>query len=188
MEIPEPRAGPDEEFDELGQRIAAQRTELRQLLARGQSQRLVPAMLNFFKLCRVEAVLPAHEKARASHVFLQAVVTALDLQAKRQAGEVVATPEGGAPAPLHRTWQQVFECWRDYVVDRPRATTIACNTAWRALEAFARRHDVLCPAHVTAGLMTAFVDEMRLVRKLAPKTVNERLRKVRSASASSFRS
>lgn len=170
----------DDEFDELGDRLASQRKELGQLLARGQSHRLVPAMLNFFKLCGVEAVLPAHEQRQASHVFLQAVVTALDLQLRRHDGEVVATEAVSAPAPVGKTWQQVFETWRDYVVDRPKPTTLACNTAWRQLEAFARRHDVLWPSHVTPKLMTDLVEHMRASEKLAPKTINERLRKIRA--------
>jgi integrase len=170
----------DDEFDELGQRIASQRKELGQLLARGQSQRVVPAMLNFFKLCGVEAVLPAHEQRQASHAFLQAVVTALDLQQRRQVGEVVATEAVSAPAPVGKTWREVFETWRDYVVDRPKPTTLACNTAWRQLEAFARQHDVLWPAHVSGKLLTALVEHMHKVERLSPKTINERLRKIRA--------
>ncbi|MFO1340607.1 MAG: DUF6538 domain-containing protein [Burkholderiaceae bacterium] len=170
----------DDEFDELGDQLMSQRKELGQLLARGQSHRLVPAMLNYFKLCGVEAVLPAHEQRQASHVFLQAVVTALDLQLRRQDGEVVATETVSAPAPVGKTWQQVFETWRDYVVDRPKPTALACNTAWRQLEAFARRHDVLWPSHVTPKLMTELVEHMRSVEQLAPVTINERLRKIRA--------
>jgi hypothetical protein len=49
----------DDEFEEPGQRISGQREEPGQLLARGQSQRLVPAVLNDFKLCGIEAVRPA---------------------------------------------------------------------------------------------------------------------------------
>lgn len=170
----------DEEFAETGARIAGQRQELGQLLARGKSQQLVPAMLNFFKLCGVEAVLPEQELRRASHVFLQAVVTALDHQARRQAGEVVVTEAISVPAPVSKTWLQVFEAWRDYVAGRPKPTTIACQTAWRQLEAFARRHDVLWPAHVTSKLMAALVDHMHKSEKLAAKTINERVRKIRA--------
>jgi hypothetical protein len=108
----------DDEFEELGERLAGQRKEIGQLLARGQSQRLLPAMLNFFKLCGVEAVLPAHEQRHACHAFLQAVVTALDLQLRRQGGEVVATEASAAPAPVSKSWREVFE---------------GSETAWRRL-------------------------------------------------------
>jgi site-specific recombinase XerC len=73
----------------------------------------------------------------------------------------------------------VFATWRDYVHERPKTTTLVCQTAWRALEAFCKSRDVLWPAHVTPALMTAFVDHMRS-QGLASKTVNERLRKVRA--------
>lgn len=77
------------------------------------------------------------------------------------------------------SWREVFDTWRDYVRKRPKTTTLACQTAWRALEAFARSRDVLWPAHATPAVMTDFVDRMR-VSGLAPRTVNERLRKVRA--------
>jgi hypothetical protein len=79
-----------------------------------------------------------------------------------------------------RTWQQVFETWRDHVVDRPKPTTLACNTAWRQLGAFARRHDVLWPSHLTPTLMPERVGHMRAVEPLAPKTINERRRKIQA--------
>lgn len=169
----------EEEFAELGERIAGQRAELGQMLARGQTRRIVPAMRSFFHLCGVEADLPAQEEQEASHVFLQAVVTALDHQARRQAGQAVPTDSVSAPAATSKSWQQVFAIWRDHVTSRPKTTTIACNTAWRQLEAFARTEDVLWPAHVTPVLMTKLVDHMK-TQGLAPKTINERLRKIRA--------
>lgn len=62
--------------------------------------------------------------------------------------------------------------------NRPKPTTI-CRTAWRQLERFATTHNVLCPAHVTPKLMAPLVDHMREER-LAAKTINDRLRKIRA--------
>ena len=168
----------DDDFQALGERIAEQRSELGQVLARGLTHRIVPAMRTFFNLCGVEAKLSAEDERKASYAFLQAVVTALDYQARRHAGQVVKTDEVSVPAPSGNTWQHVFETWRDYVVNRPKTTTIACNTAWRQLEGFARSRDVLWPAHVTPKLMAALVEHMK-AEGLAPKTINERLRKIR---------
>ena len=169
----------DSDFEALGSRIAEQRRELGNLLARGKSERIVPAMQSFFHLCQINAQLSPEDERRASYVFLQAVVKALDQQARRQAGEVVATNEVVAAPSMPKTWKEVFETWRDYVVDRPKATTIACSTAWRQLEAFASGEGVQWPAHVTPVLMAQLIDSMRS-QNLSPKTINERLRKIRA--------
>lgn len=71
------RAGLDDcEFEALGSRIAEQRRELGNLLARGRSERIVPAMQSFFHLCQINAQLSPEDERRASYVFLQAVVKA----------------------------------------------------------------------------------------------------------------
>jgi integrase len=77
-----------------------------------------------------------------------------------------------------KTWEEVFATSRDYVVDRPPATTIANRTACRQLERFARVHDVLWPSHVSPRLMTELIDDTR--NRLSAKTVNERLNKIRA--------
>jgi integrase len=174
------RGGLDEqEFEELGSQIEQQHKELAALLARGNSEPILPAMRSFFRLCNINAQLAPDDEKRAAYSFLQAVVKALEHQALRQAGKGVTTAEV-APAPvLPKTWKEVFDTWRDYVEGRPKTTTIACNTAWGQLERFARSKDALWPAHVTPELMTQLIDQMR-ADKLAPKTINERLRKIRA--------
>lgn len=168
----------DEAYAELDARIRNQLAELRPMLARGQVQPALPAMYGYLHLCGIDAQLSAKDERQAAYSYLQAVVRALELQAERQAGRALRTVDV-APAPAaQRSWDEVFAAWRDYVHERPKATTIACATAWRGLEAFARTLDVLWPAHVTPKLMNAFVDHMRA--SIGPKTLNERLRKVRA--------
>jgi len=100
-------------------------------------------------------------RRRAAYRYLGAVVRASELQAKRHAGKVRTTTEVAPPPSQAISWQEVFATWPDYVHERPKTTTLACQTAWRALEAFRKSRDVLWPAHVTPALMTAFVDHMR---------------------------
>ncbi|MBS0326953.1 MAG: integrase [Proteobacteria bacterium] len=169
----------DEAFASLGARIAAQRAELGPLLARGHVRPILPAMHSFLHLCGIAAKLSPDDEQQAGYAFLEAVVTALGHQAARQAGDAVATAAVAGTPPQLKTWEEILVVWRDYVVERPKATTIAARTAWRQLEAFARQHDVLWPAHVTSQLMTQLVDDMR-AKGLSPKTVNERLNKVRA--------
>lgn len=103
------RNGLDEaEFQSLGARIAAQRTELGQMLARGDTRSIIPAMYGFLTLCGIDARLSVANEQQAGYAFLEAVVTALDHQAQRQRGSAVGTVAVTSDAqPLH-TWEQVF--------------------------------------------------------------------------------
>jgi integrase len=174
------RDGLDEHaFAALGRRIDEQRAELGRMLARGNTQPVVPAFRAFLHLAGLDAALAPHDEQQAAYRFLQAAVAALEAQARRQAGNVVPTPTAPATARTSPTWDAVFAAWRDYVVDRPRPTTIASRTAWRQLEEFARKRDVLEPAHVTPQLMSSLVAQMQ-ADGLCASTVNERLRKIRA--------
>jgi integrase len=174
------RDGLDEHaFAALGHRIDGQRAELGRMLARGNTQPVVPAFRAFLHLAGLDATLAPHDEQQAAYRFLQAAVAAVEAQARRQAGDVVPTPAAPATARTSPTWDAVFAAWRDYVVDRPKPTTIACRTAWRQLEEFARARDMLCPAHVAPPLVSSLVNQMQ-ADGLCASTVNERLRKIRA--------
>jgi integrase len=170
---------PEDEFEELGASLAEQRRVLGGLLARGDSRPVIPAMRGFMHLRNIQTELAPDEEKRAAYTFLQGVVTALDHQLGRQEGKVLPTAAiATAPSPVV-TWENVFNTWRDYVDERPKATSIACNTAWKQLERVARSVNVLWPAHVTPMTMNELVEAMR-AEKLSPKTINERLRKIKA--------
>lgn len=174
------RDGLDEHaFAVLSHRIDEQRAELGRMLARGNTQPIVPAFRAFLHLAGLNAALTPHDEQQAAYRFLQAAVAALEAQARRQAGNVVPTPDAPATARTSPTWDAVFAAWRDYVVDRPKPTTIACRTAWRQLEEFARARDVLYPAHVGPPVVSSLVAQMQ-ADGLCASTVNERLRKIRA--------
>lgn len=174
------RDGLDEHaFAALGRRIDGQRAELGRMLARGNTQPVVPAFRAFLHLAGLDATLTPHDEQQAAYRFLQAAVAALEAQARRQAGNVVPTPAAPATARTSPTWDAVFAAWRDYVVDRPKPTTIACRTAWRQLEEFARARDVLYPAHVAPPLVSSLVAQTQ-ADVLCASTVNERLCKIRA--------
>jgi len=184
----------DDEFEELGGQIRAQRTELGRMLAQGSTERIFPALRAFLHLCGID--YRPHDEAegrRAAKRFLQAIIQTLDLQLARQSGDPIDTEEV-APAckhPLHVVapelapgdggpgWEEVFEAWRNYVEGRPRSTVIAYHTPWTALRRFAQSKGIKHPAGLTPALMAEFVADMRK-RGLAPRTINERLCKVRS--------
>jgi integrase len=169
----------DDGFEELGSRLIQQRHELGQLLARGKAEAILPALRSFMFLRNIQADLAPDDERRAAYSFLQGIVRALDHQLSRHSGQVLPTSVISTPPINLKTWQEVFECWRDYVENRPKPTTIACNTAWKQLQKFAEAQGNLSPAHVTPKTMSALVEKMR-ADKLSVKTINERLRKIRS--------
>lgn len=184
----------DAEFDELGAELSEQRAQLGRMLAQGKSMSMFPAMHGFLHLCGLDFAPDEAEAKRAAYVFLRAVVESVDHRLGRQRGDLVdtevvapevphplpaAAPER-APANLRApTWEAVFETWRDYVENRPKPTTIASQTAWRDLRAFAEGLGVRHPGAVTPEQMTAFAERMR-ERGLAVPTINERILKVRA--------
>ena len=184
----------DAEFDELGERLAQQRSELGRMLATGRSDKILPAMHGFIHLCGLDVEMSPEESKRAAAAFLSAVVTSLDYQQARQGGHVVKTDDV-APAALtpkevatsddaelsgHKpSWDSVFAVWRDYVKNRPKSTTIATQTPWRELQKLAAASGIHSPGDVTPELMRKFVDEMA-GRGLAVVTLNERLAKIKS--------
>lgn len=182
----------DDEFDELGELLTTQRTELGRMLAQGKSLSIFPALHGFLFLCGLDFNPDQEEAKRASYGFLRTVVETLDHQLTRQRGDIVDTekvapavphplsviaPERAAVDPDLPTWDKVFETWRDYVENRPKPTTIASQTAWRDLRRFASSQGVTMPSDVTPELMTAFVEDMR--PRLGVPTLNERLTKIR---------
>ena len=139
----------DAEFDELGEKLEQQRSELGRMLASGRFDRILPAMHGFIHLCGIDVELSPEESERAGAAFLRAVVTSLDHQRARQSDQVVNTND---VAPVVRTpkevaaneaaksseqgpsWDSIFAVWRDYVKNRPKSTTIATQTPWRELQ------------------------------------------------------
>lgn len=184
----------DAEFDELGEQLEQQRSELGRMLATGRSDKILPAMHGFIHLCGLDVEMSPEESKRAGAAFLSAVVTSLDHQRARQGGQVVKTNDVAPAAPTPKevstsedaklsvqkpSWDSVFAVWRDYVKNRPKSTTIATQTPWRELQKLAAANGVNNPGDVTPELMRKFVDEMS-ARGLAVVTVNERLAKMKS--------
>jgi hypothetical protein len=169
----------DVAFAELGQRIAQQRAEFGRMLASGNTAPLRPALRAFLHLCGVNATLGRDDEQETTYAFLKAVITAPNAQAARHNGRAASTPPAPPTEHTPSSWEAVFATWRDYVVGRPRPTTIAGQTAWRQLQRVARDNDVLSPARVTPQLMAQLVEQMR-ASKLSTSTVNEPIRKVRA--------
>jgi len=196
----------DDDFESLGEGLLAQRAALGSLLARGRVECIVPALRSFMHLMGTEAELAPEDERRVGLSFLQSVVQSLDLRIARHNGNSVAS-SSCAPAhtieavqegfraaanvgaktnanpaveqtPNVVSWDSLFEKWRQFVKDRPSATTIAMKTAWRDLQRVAADHGVLSPRGVTPHTMKAFVDAMR-ARELKAETLNDRLGKVK---------
>jgi hypothetical protein len=71
------------EFAELGESIAAQRSELGEMPARGYTAPIIPAMRSFLHLCGIDAKLAPGDEQKAGYAFLEAAVSALEFQSQR---------------------------------------------------------------------------------------------------------
>lgn len=185
----------DEEFDELGQKLAQQRQDFGRMLAQGNTQPVFPALHGFLYLCGLDFNPDEAQSKRATYVFLRTIVETLDHQLARHQGspatpdaiinEVahplrVIAPERVPASESLPSWEKVFDTWRDHVEDRPKATTISSQTPWRDLKRFMQEKDrAASPAQITTLDMTDFVDAMK-ERGLAVETINERLSKIRA--------
>ena len=178
----------DDEFHERGQSIAEQRDELGKMLAQGKVSRILPAMHGFMHLCGLSVNLTQSQEQNAGFAFLEAVVDGLDHVGARHAGKRIDTdlvaPEvphpctiGLAP-PAGPDWDKIFENWRDFVQDRPKATIIASQTPWGQLKVFAATRNLKAPAHLTPQHLSEFVEQMSQ-SGLKVKTINSRLGKLR---------
>lgn len=178
----------DDEFDERGQTIAAQRAELGRMLAQGKVSRILPAMHGFMHLCGLSATMTPAEEQKAGYTFLQAVVAGLDHVGARHAGNSVDT-DTVAPVVAHPStiglapcagpgWETVFETWKNYTEDRPIGTIIANRTPWNQLKVFAAERNLTEPSQLTPQHLSEFVAQMKKAGR-SVKTINGRLGKLR---------
>lgn len=178
----------DEDFDELRDSISQQCQEFGSILARGQIEKILPAMNGFIHLCGMDIQMSGAEERRAGYMFLEAVVTALNYQDERNQGRLINT-DSVAPASAHpvafgktsendASWEDVFSSWEHYVNDRPKSTIIASRTPWRQLVAFAAERNIKNPEQLTLQHLSELVAQMGTAG-LAIKTINGRLGKLR---------
>lgn len=183
----------DEEFDELGRELTAQRADPSRLLAQGKSQPIMGVLHSMLHLCGIDFQPNPAEARHAGFAFLRAVVDTLDKQLERQAGGIVDTdavapavphpfkviaPEHAPLESLGPSWDAVFALWRDHGEGRPQSSIAAYLMPWLALQRFAAESKAFHPQAVTAEMMSGFSQHMR-DGGLAINTINERLRKVR---------
>jgi integrase len=179
----------DDEFDELGERLATQRRELGRMLARGNTEPILPVFRTFCHLNGIDAQLTPENSTNAAFTFLRAMVSGLDHQIAQQEGNPVDVDRVAPSVPESiisqnqpykgPTWDEVFEVWKKYVDDRPKSTIISCQTPWGQLERFAQQHGIKGPGDVTSSLINSFIGYLRDDLKLTVKTVNGRLGKLK---------
>ena len=131
-------------------------------------------------LRNIQADLAPDDERRAAYVLLQGIVRALDHQLSRHSGP--GALYGSHQHTAHQP-QDVARSFRDLARLRrepPQADHDCLQYAWKQLQKFAEAQGNLSPTHLTPKTMSALVEKMR-ADKLSVKTINERLRKVRSA-------
>lgn len=179
----------DEEFDERGQQLNAQRLELGKMLAQGRIEPILPAFTTFCHLNHIDVQLTPEAVRKAGFTFLRAVVSGLDHQMAQQDGRLVdvdaVSPQITQPlVPPTKSyegpsWAEVFDTWVNFVEGRPKSTIIASRTPWGQLERYSQQFNVAGPADLTPKIIADFVEQMKTVHKLTVKTINGRLGKLK---------
>lgn len=142
----------------------------------------VMTLMRQARLTEALVVLQAMVAPESAVLGLPVPVSGLSSTDPVPASSSLPQPLRDMPSALPN-WDEVFVKWRDFVPDRPRSTSIAAQTPWRALRHFmnarAPARSCVSPALVTAEDMTDFAEHMR-ASGLAVDTINERLAKVKS--------
>jgi len=150
----------DEAFDAYGGTLASTEADLRSILARGRIEAIEPALDSFLHLAGYELRLEPQARRQLAYRFLQTVVQTLELQHRRQQGEVVLTDQVVPPDAVPHSGtaeggcdlDAIFALWEKAKSQRPPKTTRAYRHAWNEFRALTQLEDVrsLTRAHVKA--------------------------------------
>ena len=150
----------DEDFEAYGGGLASTESELRAILARGRIEAIEPALDAFLHLAGYQLDLEPRARRRLAYRFLQTVVQTLELQGRRQNGEVLPTDQVvPAEAVSHPgnakndcTFGALLELWENARTNRPSKTLRAYRQAWTEFQAATPVSDPrgLTRAHVKA--------------------------------------
>lgn len=143
---------PDETFDEQGDRLADTEHDLKKIYARGDLEKIYPALDGFLALTRTAPPDDPAAYRRLAMSFLKSVLHATQLQLARQAGEMVETEqiapadkvyvEHTAPAagnlPSSLDLVQLLQNWHGAVPHRARSTVDAYTAVVKEFKAWSK--------------------------------------------------
>lgn len=158
----------DTEFDQLTTDRQATDTALRHLLARGQVEKIRPALDQLLRLLGLNVSCDTPNYQQLAYRFLQSLVETSAATLQRSEGLVVKTPPAPpltdgitAPAPPSRTTAPTLtdlcKAWETDVPDRPRETVQAFESVVREFNAHI---GVKAAAQLTRGDFIAFRDHL----------------------------
>jgi len=157
---------------------------LRMALAKGQLEQIDPVLRSFLWLSRIEVDEKSPRYPSFRYQFLQTIVETVELQKRRQRGEVVRTDsvvpmvaaeqhhEPGQADRGAMRMEGLFNLWSADVKGRPVGTVLAFKTAFEQFRRFIGDRPV---AEVTKKLVLAFRDKLLHEDKRAVKTVETKL-------------
>lgn len=166
------------EFEDLAQSRAETQTSLRQVLARGQVDRIEPALLQFLSLLGVNVSGNSEAWQRLRYRFLQTAAEVHTAQIQRDAGEVIWTPPAPdsaslRPAPVGSTsLQTLFEDWKRFEANRPEKTI---DDVKRTIDEFQRVVGRKSAEDITRQDLMTYRDYLVNDLKRKSKTVEKRI-------------
>ena len=177
---------PDETFDEQGERLAETEHDLKKIYARGDLEKIYPALDGFLALTRTAPPDDPAAYRRLAMSFLKSVLHATQLQLARQAGEMVETeriapadkvyvehtaPAAGKP-PSSLDLVQLLQHWHGAVTHRARSTVDAYTAVVKEFKAWSKG----IPANkITRQDIMGYRDHLLKEREQHPKTAEKKI-------------
>ena len=155
----------DEDFEGYGGKLASTESELRAILARGRIEAIEPALDSFLHLAGYDLDLEPRARRQLAYRFLQTVVQTIELQRRRQQGDVVLTDQvipaeavsnPGKPAD-ECGFDALFGLWDKAKSNRPSKTRRAYLHTWKEFQALVQAND---PRSLTRAHVKAYVKEL----------------------------
>ena len=174
----------DEGYESLGERLSSTEAELRQSLARGRVEVIMPALKGFLELSEIELQATPEHWRELGYAFLQTVVRTLEYQRRRHAGEIVDTEAVAPAASAYRVgttpaneldFDAIFELWNVAKKGRPSRTLTAYRQAWKGFVAFITTVGVKDVRAITRSHVVAFVEHLEKSPDAHYRTVEKKV-------------
>jgi len=177
---------PDESFDEQAERLADTEQDLKKIFARGELEKIYPALDGFLAIIHVVPPEDPVGYRRLAMSFLKAVLQATKLQLARHEGEIVETDQ---VAPADKVYvaeatpatdepssrldlAQLLQNWQDAVSHRAPSTVDAYTSTVKEFKAWIKD---LPADKITRQNILGFRDHVLKEREQHPKTAEKKI-------------
>lgn len=178
----------DAEYEEGRARRTETLEALREILAKGRLERIIPALQQFLYLINLDFCGPPEDLRRLAWTFLETAIETHQAIMCRDEGEVVPTPPAPRPVSIQAScgvpdignglpFAACFEIWKAAVTDRPTKTIADFRAVMDDFVAWAGNRAV---SQYTSEDAYGYADYVKKRDGLEPETVDKKLTYLRA--------